>query len=67
MPFFRRPCQEECTHCHKVEAGADVKQVQDIAAVAAAGYNPAALRTEQLNYQDTGSILWEAETGQRQK
>jgi hypothetical protein len=39
----RRPCQEECTYFHKVEARADVKQVRVIAAVAVAGWNPAAL------------------------
>jgi hypothetical protein len=53
------PCQEECTHCHTVEAWADVKQVRAIAAVAAA-----ALRKE-LNYQDIGPILEEVETGKR--
>jgi hypothetical protein len=45
----RRPCQEECTHCHKVEVRADVEQVRAIAAVVAAGWDPVALRTEQLN------------------
>jgi hypothetical protein len=23
----RPPCQEECTHCHKLEVWADIKQV----------------------------------------
>jgi hypothetical protein len=55
----RRPCQEECTHCHKVEARVDVKL-----AVAAAGWDPAALRTE-LNYPDIRPILEEVETRQR--
>jgi hypothetical protein len=32
----RRPCLEECTHCHKVEARADIKLVRAVAAVAAA-------------------------------
>jgi hypothetical protein len=32
-----RPCQEECTHCHKVEAPADVKQVRAIVSVAVNG------------------------------
>jgi hypothetical protein len=47
--FLRRPCQEECIDCHKVETRADIKQVQAIAAIAAAGWDPAALRSEQLN------------------
>jgi hypothetical protein len=58
------PCQEECTQCHEVEAQADIRQVQAIAVVAAAGWDPVALRTE-LNNQDTGPILEEVETGQR--
>jgi hypothetical protein len=53
-----------CTHCYKVEVGADVKQVLGIAAVAAAGWDPGALRTE-LNDKDIGPILEEVETGQR--
>jgi hypothetical protein len=40
-------------------------QVQAVPAVAAAGWYPAALRTEQLNDQDTGPIMEEGETGQR--
>jgi hypothetical protein len=60
----RLPCQAEYTHCYNVEARADIKQVQTIAAVAAAGWDPAALRTEQLNDLDTGPILEEAETRQ---
>jgi hypothetical protein len=42
----RRSCQEECTHCHKVEARVGIKQVQTIEAVAAASWVPAALKTE---------------------
>jgi hypothetical protein len=61
----RRPCREECIHCHKVEAMADVKQVRAISTVAAACWGPAALRTEQLNDQDIWPILEEVETGQR--
>jgi hypothetical protein len=41
-----------------------VKQVQAVVAVAAAGWDPAALRTEQLNDQDIRPILEDAETGQ---
>jgi hypothetical protein len=37
-----RPCQEECTHCHNVEARTDIKQARAVAA---------ARRTEQLNDQ----------------
>jgi hypothetical protein len=47
----RRPCQDECTHCHNVEARADIKQVQAIEAVATTSWDPAPLRTEQLNDQ----------------
>jgi hypothetical protein len=46
-------CWEECTHCHKVKVLADVMHVRTVAAVAAAGWGPAALRTE-LNNQDSG-------------
>jgi hypothetical protein len=45
-------------------ARADVKQLQAIPNLAAAGLDPGALRTEQLNNQDTGLILEEVETGQ---
>jgi hypothetical protein len=41
----------------------EVGQVQ--ATAAAAGWDPTALRTQQLNNQDIGPILEEAETGQR--
>jgi hypothetical protein len=44
---------------------ADVKQVQAFAAVAAAGWDPAALRTEQVDIQDIGPILEEVETRQQ--
>jgi hypothetical protein len=60
----RRPCQEECPHCRKVEAWAEVKQIRAIAAVAADGWDPAALRTEQLNDPDIGPLLQEVETEQ---
>jgi hypothetical protein len=63
--LFRQPCQEECNHSHKAEAHADFKQLQAIVAVAAAGYDPGALRMEQLNDQDVGPILEEVETEQR--
>jgi hypothetical protein len=58
----RRPCQEECTHCHKVEARADVKQVRVIVAVAADVWDPVTLRTEQLNNPDIEPLL---QTGQQ--
>jgi hypothetical protein len=58
----RRPCREYYTHCHKVEALADIKQVR--AAVAAAVCDPATLRTEQLNKQVIGPIVEEVEAGQ---
>jgi hypothetical protein len=61
----RRPCQVEWTHCHKVEAWADVKQVRAIAAVAAASWDSVALRSEQLQDPDVGPLLQEAETGKR--
>jgi hypothetical protein len=57
----RRPCREECTHCHKVEVRADVTQARTIAAVAAADWDPAALRTEQLNDQEIRPIMEEVE------
>jgi hypothetical protein len=52
-----QPCQEECTHCHKVKAWADIKQVRAVAA----GWDLATLRMEQLNDPD----IQEVETGQR--
>jgi hypothetical protein len=60
----RRPCREECTHCHKFEARANVKQVRALTAVAATDWDSAALRREQLNDKDIGPILEEVETGQ---
>jgi hypothetical protein len=53
------------THCHKVEAGADVKQMPAFADAAAAGWGPVVSRTEQLDEQDIGHILEEIEVGQR--
>lgn len=41
--------RRSCPDCQKVEARAGVKQVRAIAAAAAAGCVPGALRTEQLN------------------
>jgi hypothetical protein len=61
----RRPCQEGCSHCQKVEAKAEAKQVRAIATVAADGWDPVALRKEQLDDPDVGPILQEVETGQR--
>jgi hypothetical protein len=55
----RRPCQEECTHCHKVQTPADLKQLQAFAAGTAAGRDAAALRMDELYGQDTGPILEE--------
>jgi hypothetical protein len=49
----------------QVEARAYVKQIRTIAVVAGAGWDPVALRTEQLNDPDIGPILQKAETGQR--
>jgi hypothetical protein len=36
----RRPCREDFTHCHNIEARADIKQIRSISAVAAAGRDP---------------------------
>jgi hypothetical protein len=58
----RRPYRKESTHCHKVEAQADIKQVQAIAAVDEAKWDPAALRREQLNGQNIGLVLEEVQT-----
>jgi hypothetical protein len=61
----RWPCQEECTHCHKVEVRADIKQIRAISTLPAADWDPLVLRTEQLNDTDIGRILREVETGRR--
>jgi hypothetical protein len=63
--FSRGPCQEECTHCHKVELRADIKQVRAILALPAADWFPLVLRTEQLNDTDIEPILPEVEPGRR--
>jgi hypothetical protein len=47
----------KCTESHKVEDRADVKQVRDIVAVAAAGWDSVVLIKEQLNDQYIGPIL----------
>jgi hypothetical protein len=57
--------RQESTHCHKVQARSHVKQLRVVAAVAAAAWDLAALRTEQLNGQDIWPIMEEAETGRR--
>jgi hypothetical protein len=41
-----------------------VKQIRAITVVAGAGWAPVALRTEQINDPDIGSILQEVEAGQ---
>jgi hypothetical protein len=61
MPFHNDHAKKS-THCHKVKAWADIEQVQAVAAVAAARWDPAALRREQLNNQDIGPVLEELET-----
>jgi hypothetical protein len=61
----RRLCQEEWTNCHKVEEEAYVKQIRAIAVVAGAGWDPVALRTDQLNDPDIGPNLQEIKIGQR--
>jgi hypothetical protein len=61
----RRPCREECVQCHKVEAWENIAKVRGIAAMAAASWDLATLRTDQLNDPDIGPILQETETGQR--
>jgi hypothetical protein len=59
----RRLCQEKCTHCHKVKAQIDIEQVETIGV----GWDPVALRMEQLSDPDIGPILQEVETGQKLK
>jgi hypothetical protein len=59
----RRPCQEECTHCHKVEEQADVEEVRAITNETAAGCDQAAMGTEQQNDPDLGPNLEEVELG----
>jgi hypothetical protein len=63
MPFHDDPPKRSVTHCHKVEARADVKQVRAIAA--AAGWDPATPKTEQLNDTDILAILHEVDIGHR--
>ncbi|PNF33868.1 hypothetical protein B7P43_G07231 [Cryptotermes secundus] len=63
----RRPCQEKCAHCHKVETRTEVKQIRAIGTLPAAGWDPVTLREEQLEDTDIGPILREVENGQRQK
>jgi hypothetical protein len=52
----RRPCRGACTHCHNVDARADVKTMRSVAAVAAAGWDPAALGTEPRHKAHPGGI-----------
>jgi hypothetical protein len=61
----RRPCQEERTHCHKVELRADIKQVQDISALHAAEWDPLVLRNRTAIRHRHRAILQEVETGRR--
>jgi hypothetical protein len=48
----QRPCQEECEHCQKVEARAEVKQMRAIASVAADGWDPTVIRRNQMKDHD---------------
>jgi hypothetical protein len=63
MPFHNDPPKRSVTHCHKVEARADVKQVRAIAP------QPAGIREHRkrskLNDTDILAILHEVETGHR--
>jgi hypothetical protein len=61
----QRPCQENCSHCHKVEDRAEITYIRAITTVAAAGWDPAALLTEQLDDTDIRPIMQEPETGKR--
>jgi hypothetical protein len=63
----RKDLHEELGHMFQVEARADVKQERAFAAVALAGWDPSALRREQLNDKNTGPILEEVKTEQRSK
>jgi hypothetical protein len=58
-------CQEECSHCLKVEQRADGLKIRVLAAAAANGWDCAALRREQLADDDLGQLLQEVEAGQR--
>jgi hypothetical protein len=62
---FAATMPRECIRWHKVEALVDVKRVRAIVAVASAGWDPAALRREQLNDHHIEPILEEADTEQR--
>jgi hypothetical protein len=54
----RRPCQEECPHCLKVEQRADGLKIRVVAAAAANGWS-------QLADDNLGQLLQEAKAGQR--
>jgi hypothetical protein len=62
MPFRNNQAKRSVL---TVEVREDIKQVWTIAAVAAAGWDPADLWREQLYDQDTGPILVEAVTRHR--
>jgi hypothetical protein len=61
----RRPCQEECTHCHKIELYADIKQIRATSTLPAADWDLLVLKTEHPNDTDIRPILREVETGRR--
>jgi hypothetical protein len=63
-PFHGDPVRRVVT-IHKVEDRAEIKQIRAITTVAAAGWDPTALRMEQLDDPDIRPILQELETGQR--
>jgi hypothetical protein len=59
----KRICQEECTHCHKVEIRAEIKEIRATSTLPATEWDPLVLRREQQNDTDIGPIQREVETG----
>jgi hypothetical protein len=60
----RRPCPEECAHCQKLERP-DGQRERVVAAAPVDGWDPEALRKNQLADNDLGRLMLEMEAGQR--
>jgi hypothetical protein len=50
-------------HCQCAVARADIKQIRAVVSVASVGWDPAALKTEQLSDRYIGPILEDVEVG----
>ena len=62
----RRPCKDDCKHCHRVEKVQGMVTVNTVKIDIPDDWNKEILRKEQLDDKDIGPILRAKEKGTRQ-